>query len=61
MFIRPVPEGIPIMTLKTAYATIKAFEVMRALRKGQTGIFVLQGGIVGECRISKLLQRKGRK
>ena len=23
MFIRPVPAGIPIMTLKTAYATIK--------------------------------------
>ena len=51
MFIRPVPAGIPIMTLKTAHATIKGFEVMRALRKGQAGIFVLQGGIVGEARI----------
>ena len=49
------------MTLKTAHATIKGFEAMRALRKGQAGIFALQGGIVGECRISKLLQRKGRK
>ena len=38
-------------TLKTAYATIKGFEVMRALRKGQAGIFALQGGIVGEVRI----------
>ena len=41
----------PIMTLKTAYATIKGFEAMRALRKGQTGIFALQGGIAGEARI----------
>ena len=28
MFIRPVPAGIPIMTLKTACATIKGFEAM---------------------------------
>ena len=34
-----------------AYATIKGFEVMRALRKGQAGMFALQGGIVGEARI----------
>ena len=27
------------------------FEVMRALRKGQAGIFALQDGIVGEARI----------
>ena len=32
-------------------ATIKGFEVMRALRKGQAGMFALQGGIVGEARI----------
>ena len=38
-------------TLKTAYATIKGFEVMRALRKGQAEMFALQGGIVGEARI----------
>ena len=38
-------------TMKTAYATIKGFEVMRALRKGQAGMFALQGGIVGEARI----------
>ena len=46
--IRPV-RGFK--TLKTAYATIKGFEVMRALRKGQASIFALQGGIVGEARI----------
>ena len=38
-------------TLKAAYATIKSFEAMRALRKDQAGIFSLQGGIVGEARI----------
>ena len=38
-------------TLKTAYAKIRGFEVMRALRKDQTGIFNFQGGIVSEARI----------
>ena len=37
--------------LKTAYATIKGFEVMRAPRKGQARFFNLEGGIVGEARI----------
>ena len=46
--IRPV-RGFK--TMKTAYATIKGFEVMRALRKGQAEMFALQGGIVGEVRI----------
>ena len=46
--IRPV-RGFK--TLKTAYATINGFEVMRALRKGQAKMFALQGGIVGEARI----------
>ena len=46
--IRPV-RGFK--TLTTAYTTIKGFEVMRALRKGQAEIFALQGGIVGEARI----------
>jgi len=46
--IRPV-RGFKSM--KTAYATIKGFEVMRALRKGQAAMFSIQGGIVGEARI----------
>ena len=46
--IRPV-RGFK--TLKTAYATIKGFEVMRALRKGQARMFAIQGGVVGEARI----------
>ena len=38
-------------TLKTAYAMVKGFEVMRALRKGQARAFALQGGIIGEAGI----------
>ena len=38
-------------TMKMAYATIKGFEVKRALRKGQAGLFALQDGIVGEARL----------
>ena len=48
--IRPV-RGFK--TMKTAYATIKGFEVMRALRKGQARAFSLQGGIIDEARIVK--------
>ena len=46
--IRPV-RGFK--TLKTAYATIMGFEVMRALRKGQAAIFNLTQDICGEARI----------
>ena len=38
-------------TLKTAYATIKGFEVMRALRKGQARASNVTGDICGEARI----------
>lgn len=37
--------------LKTACATIKGFDVMRALPKGQAGIFKLTGDILGEAGI----------
>jgi IS6 family transposase len=46
--IRPV-RGFK--TLKTAYATIKGFEVMRALRKGQAGAFNITRDIRGEARL----------
>ena len=46
--IRPV-RGFK--TLKTAYATIMGFEVMRALRKGQAAIFNLTQDMHGEARI----------
>ena len=41
-------------TLKTVYNTIKGLEMMRALRKGQAGLFAIQGGIVGEARSSSV-------
>lgn len=46
--IRPV-RGFK--TLKTAYATIRGFEVMQALRKGQAAIWQYGGGIMGEVRL----------
>lgn len=46
--IRPV-RGFK--TLKTAYATIKGFEVMRALRKGQASSFNITRDMRGEARI----------
>ena len=48
LLVRPV-RGFK--TLNTAYATLKGFEVMRALRKGQAEMLALQGGIVGEATI----------
>ncbi len=48
LLVRPV-RGFK--TLKTAYATIKGFEVMRALRRGPARHFALEGGIVGEARL----------
>ena len=38
-------------TMKTAYATIKGFEVMRALRKGQALAFNLTRDPIGEKRM----------
>ncbi len=38
-------------SLKTAYATIKGFEVMHALRKGQAALWQYGGGIIGEVRL----------
>jgi len=46
--IRPV-RGFK--TLKAAYATIRGFEMMRALRKGQPTISNLTQDIHGEARI----------
>jgi IS6 family transposase len=48
--IRPV-RGFK--TLKTAYATILGFEVMRALRKGQAAVFNLTQDICGEACIAE--------
>ncbi len=48
MLIKPV-RGFK--SIPTAYATIKGFEVMRALRKGQARPWCLQPGIRGEVRL----------
>ena len=39
------------VSVDTAYATIKGFKVMRALRKGQAGAFNITRDICGEARI----------
>src|SRR3546814_17156664 len=41
------------LPISTAYATIKGFEVMRALRKGQARPWCLQPGIRGEVRLEE--------
>ena len=46
-----IPPVRGFKSMKTAYATIKGFEVMLALRKGHAAMFAIQGGIVGEARI----------
>lgn len=48
--IRPV-RGFK--TMRTAYATIKGFEVMHALRKGRAAIFNITCDIRGEARLVK--------
>ena len=51
MLQQPIRAVRGFKSMKTAYATIKGFEVMRALRKGRAAMFAIQGGIVGETRI----------
>ncbi len=46
--IRPT---LGFKTMKSAYATIKGFEVMRALKKGQARPWRYQEGIMGEVRL----------
>ena len=50
LLIKP-PLGFKSM--KTAYATIKGFEAMRALGKRQAGAFQLQPGIRGEVGLAE--------
>ena len=54
----PAPRGMPDSAPPVGWAslssTIKGFEGMRALRKGQAGMVALQGDIVGEARIVEL-------
>ena len=48
---RLIRPALGFESMKTAYATIKGFEVMRALKKGQGGSHQIQDGIRGEVRL----------
>lgn len=50
LLVRPV-RGFEI--LKTAYATIRGFAVMRALRKGQAALLDPTGNAHGEARLAE--------
>jgi transposase, IS6 family len=39
--------------MKTAYATLKGFELMHALRKGQAKLWMLSAEIRGEVRLAE--------
>lgn len=47
-FIKPT---LGFQSMKTAYATLKRFEVMRALRKDQTAPWCYETGTLGEIRL----------
>lgn len=48
---RLIKPTLGFKSLKTAYATLKGFEVMRALKKQQARAFQIQDGIRGEVRL----------
>jgi transposase, IS6 family len=48
---RIIKPTLGFKSMKTAYATIKGFEVMRSLKKGQGSIYRIQEGITGEIRL----------
>ena len=48
---RLIKPTLGFKSMKTAYATIKGFEVMRAIKKEQAKAFQLQPGIRGEVRL----------
>ncbi len=48
---RLIKPTLGFKSMKTAYATLKGFEVMHALRKGQAALWQYGGGIMGEVRL----------
>ena len=48
---RRIKPTLGFKSMKTAYATIKGFELMHALRKGQAKLWMLSAGIQGEVRL----------
>ena len=48
---RLIKPTLGFKSMKTAYATIKGFEAMRSLKKGQGRAYRIQKGIMGEVRL----------
>lgn len=48
---RIIKPTLGFKSIKTAHATIKGFEAMRSLKKGQASFYCLQGGVRGEVRL----------
>ena len=56
---RRIKPTLGFKSMKTAYATIKGFELMHALRKGQAKLWMLSAGIRGEVRLVERAFRLG--
>ena len=48
---RLIRSTLGFKSMKTAYATIRGFEIMHALRKGHAQFFTISSGIRGEVRL----------
>jgi transposase, IS6 family len=48
---RLIKPTLGFKSMKTAYATIRGFEVMHAFRKGQAKLWMLSSGVRGEVRL----------
>jgi transposase-like protein len=48
---RLIKPTLGFKTMKTAYATIKGFEAMRSIKKGQGKAYCIQKGVMGEVRL----------
>lgn len=48
---RLIKPTLGFKSMKTAYATLKGFEVMNALRKGQAAPWRYEDGVMGEVRL----------
>ena len=48
---RLIKPTLGFQSMKTAYATLKGFEVMHALKKGQAAPWQYDGGVLGEVRL----------
>ncbi len=48
---RLIKPTLGFKSMKTAYATIKGFEVMRMFKKGQFNIWIGDLGLTGEIRL----------